>query len=150
MKLSSIFLMLLFLCSCDQGGNGLGDDKGGGASGGGSSRSTMDDLDVSHDFDFIGGETLSITIADVGSSTERRYLNICSQFSEVNGEFSVSYDSCLLRTSIQGSNSGFDITISSSQQKLIAQVWPLNNGARPVNYHWSKSEDGNDWKITVF
>ena len=141
MKLSSIFLMLLFLCSCDQGGND---------SGGGSSSSTMDNLDVSHDFDFIGGETLSITIADEGSAVERRYLNICSQFSEDNGEYSVSYDSCLLRTSIQGSNSGFDITISSSQQKLIAQVWPLNNGARPVNYHWSKSEDGNDWEITVF
>ena len=141
MKISAIFLVLLFLCSCGQGGSGPGDE---------SSSSSMEDLNVSRDFTFIGGETLTITIVDEGSSVERRYLNICSEFSQ-NGEgYSVSYDSCLLRTSILGQHSDFEIIISSNQQKLIAQVWPLNNGADPVNHHWSRSENGNEWHIKVF
>lgn len=143
MKLNLIFLMLLFLCSCGQGGSGSG-------SGEESSASNMEDLDVSPDFAFIGGETLTITIVDAAPSVERRYLNICSDFTDENGELRVSYESCLLRTSLQYQHNDFEVVISSNQQELVAQIWSLHDDALPVNHRWSRSENGNDWRITLF
>ncbi|MFT5504407.1 MAG: hypothetical protein ACI845_002130 [Gammaproteobacteria bacterium] len=144
-KASAIYIMLLFLYSCGQG-----EDGSSSSSGGESSSTSLEDLNVSSDFDFIGGETLTVTIVDESSSIERRYLNICSDFTDDNGAFSVSYESCLLRTSLQSQYSEFEIVISSTQQELIAQIWPLQDGALPVNQRWSRSEDGADWQITLF
>lgn len=141
MKISTIVLVLLFLCACGQGGDGSSEE---------SSASGMESLDVSRDFAFIGGESLTITIIDEGTTNERRYLNICSDFTDDNGEYNVSYDSCLLRTSLQSKHNDFEITISSNQQELVAQIWPLRDGALPVNHSWSRSEDGNDWLITLY
>lgn len=148
-KASAIYFMLLFLYSCGQVEVGSGPSPSSG-SGSESSRSNLEDLDVSNDFDFIGGETLTITIVDEASSIERRYLNICSDFTDDGGELRVSYESCLLRTSLQSQYSEFEIVISSSQQALIAQIWPLHNGATPVNHQWSRSGDGKNWQITLF
>lgn len=141
MKLNSIFLMLLILCSCGQGGSGPNTE---------SNNPGMEDMDVSPDFAFIGGETLTITILDETPSIKRRYLNVCSKFSDDNGTLRVSYESCLLRTSLQSQHSDFEIVISSNQQELVAQIWSLQDDALPVNHRWSRSENGNDWKITLF
>jgi hypothetical protein len=153
-KASAISIMLLFIYSCGQGGGGGGDSSSSPSPspspGGDSSSSIMDGLNVSSDFDFIGGETVSITIVDESSTAERRYLNICSDFTDDNGEFSVSYDSCLLRTSLQSQHSNFEIVISSTQKELIAQIWTLQDGVLPVNQRWSRSEDGYYWEITLF
>jgi hypothetical protein len=152
MKISLIYLMLLFLSSCG-GGSGSSSNAssvGGGAPSDATSSSKMEDLDVSRDFVFIGGETLTITIIDEATSVARRYLNICSDFTDDNGTLSVSYESCPLRTSLQGQLSTFEIVISSNQQELIAQIWPLHDGALPVSHRWSKSVDGNDWQITLY
>jgi hypothetical protein len=160
MRVSAIYLMLLFLSSCGQGGSDAvlgGSDAvlGAGAAsyiddlGDGSSITKMEDLDVSPDFDFIGGETLNITIINKGATNERRYLNICGDFTDDNGEFKVNYDSCHLRTSLEGQHNEFKIVISSNQNSLIAQIWSFNDGAQPLDHHWSRSEVGNDWQITL-
>jgi hypothetical protein len=148
MKISAIYPMLLFLNSCG-GGGGSGPIDAGDGSGDEISTSNMADLDVSSDFAFIGGETLTITIVDESTSIERHYLNICSDFSDDNGVLSVIYESCQLRTSLQGQHSAFAIVISSNQQEFIAQIWPLHDDALPSNHRWSRSEDGNDWQITL-
>jgi len=92
MKAVSIFITLFFICSCGQV-----DDK----SPNNSASTKIDDLVVSSDFDFIGGETLAIDIVYEGSPQQRLYLNICSDFIQVDGQYQVNYSSCLLRTSIQ-------------------------------------------------
>jgi len=153
MKIGVIYLMLLFLSSCGQSSSdavsvtGAASDADG--LGNGSSTTNMEDLDVSRDFDFIGGETLNITISNEGATIERRYLNICSDFTNDNGELSVRYESCLLRASLDGQYSEFKIVISSNQNSLIAQIWSFKNGAQPLDYLWLRSEVGNDWKITL-
>ena len=141
-KVSTIYIMLLFLFSCGQGEDSSN-------SGGESGSSSIEDLNVSSEFDFIGGETLTVTVIDESSSLERRYLNVCSDFKDVNGELRVSYESCLLRTSLQGHHSPFKIVISSNQQEFIAQIWPLSNGTLPVNHRWSRADHVNDWQITL-
>jgi hypothetical protein len=143
-KVSTIYIMLLFLFSCGQG-----EDSSSSNSGGESGSSSIEDLNVSSEFDFIGGETLTVTVIDESSSLERRYLNVCSDFKDVNGELRVSYESCLLRTSLQGQHSEFKIVVSSNQQEFLAQIWPLQDDALPINYRWSRLEDSNDWEITL-
>jgi hypothetical protein len=144
MKISAIYLMLLFLCSCGQDSNdsGSGSDVGTGTP-------NIEDIDVSRDFMLIGGETLTVTVLDEAPTIERSYLNICSDFNDLNGEHSVSNESCLLRTSLQGHHSPFKIVISSNQQEFIAQIWPLSNGTLPVNHRWSRADHVNDWQITL-
>jgi hypothetical protein len=164
MKIGLIYLMLLFLSSCGQSSSdavfGAGSDADADADadvasnvdglGAGSSSTNMEDLDVSRDFDFIGGETLNITIINEGATIERRYLNICSDFIDDNGEFKVSYESCHLRTSLEGQRNEFKVVISSNQNSLIAQVWSFKDGVQPLDHHWSRLEVGNDWQITLF
>jgi hypothetical protein len=153
MRISAIYLMLLFLSSCGQGGSdavlGTGAASNVDGLGDGSSTKNMEDLDISRDFDFIGGETLNITVINEGATIERRYLNICSDFIDDNGEFKVSYESCHLRTSLKGQRNEFKIVISSNQNSLIAQIWSFKDGAQPLDHHWSRSEVGNDWQITL-
>jgi hypothetical protein len=153
MRISAICLMLLFLSSCGQGGSdavfGAGSASDVSDLGDGSSITNMEDLDVSRDFDFIGGETLNIAIINEGATIERHYLNICSDFSNDNGEFKVSYKSCHLRTSFNGQYNEFKIVISSNQNSLIAQIWSFKDGAQPLDHHWSRSKVGNDWQITL-
>ena len=141
MKLNSIFLMLLFLCSCGQGGSGTNNET---------STPGMEDMDVSPDFAFIGGETLTITVVDESPSIKRRYLNVCSNFADDNGTVRLSYDSCLLRTSLEGQLSEFEVVISSNQQELVAQIWSLQDDALPANHRWSRSENRQNWKITLY
>jgi len=155
MKIGVIYLMLLFLSSCEQSSSDAVFSAGADAAsvvdglGDGSSTKNMEDLDVSRDFDFIGGETLNVTISNESGTIERRYLNICSYFTDDNGELSVRYESCLLRASLDGQYSEFKIVISSNQNSLIAQIWPFTDGAQPVDHLWSRSEVGNDWQITL-
>jgi hypothetical protein len=154
MKISAIYLMLLFLSSCGQSGSDAVFVTGAASSdvddlSDGSTISNMEDLDVSRDFDFIGGETINITIINEGPTIERRYLNICSDFTDDNGELSISYESCLLRTSLESQHSEFKIVISSNQNALIAQIWSFKDGAQPEDHHWSRSEVGNDWQISL-
>jgi hypothetical protein len=146
MKVSTIYIMLLFLYSC-----GLREDDSSSAI---TSIEDLDvssefDLDVSSEFDFIGGDTLTVTVIDKSSSIDRRYLNVCSDFSDDNGELRVNYESCLLRTSLQGQYSEFKIVVSSNQREFIAQIWPFQNDALSINYRWSRLEDSNDWEITL-
>ena len=148
LKASAIYIMLLSLYSCGQGGPSPSPSLSLSPSGD-SSSSITDEIKVSSDFTFIGGETLSITIVDESSSIETRYLNICSDFTDDIGELSVSYESCLLRTPLEGQNSNFEIVISSTQQELIAQIWTLQDGVPPVNQRWSRSENGSHWQISL-
>jgi hypothetical protein len=158
MKIGVIYLMLLFLSSCGQSSSDAVFSASAGAGAGAASvvdglgdgsTASMEDLDVSRDFDFIGGETLNVTISNESGTIERRYLNICSYFTDDNGELSVRYESCLLRASLDGQYSEFKIVISSNQNSLIAQIWPFTDGAQPVDHLWSRSEVGNDWQITL-
>ncbi|MCP3689757.1 MAG: hypothetical protein GY784_15230, partial [Gammaproteobacteria bacterium] len=78
------------------------------------------------------------------------YLNICSDFTRVGGQYQVNYATCPLRTSIQDGYKEFEIALSSSEQQLLAQVWPLTAASSPENHLWHRSENGNNWQITVF
>ncbi len=148
MKVISILAAMFFLSSCGGGGNDTPTNEDNLATDNGSTR--VGDLKVSSDFDFIGGKILTIRVVNESSLNERLYLNICRDFNLVNGQYQVNYDSCLLRTSIQNQYKEFEIVLSSNEQKLLAQVWPLTDRASPDNYLWHRSEDGNDWQITVF
>ncbi len=148
MKVISVLLTLIFLSACGQGENGSSTDGGSSIEGSSSTRTV--DLKVSPDFNFIGGETLTIRIVNEGSSSERLYLNICSDFNQVDGQYQVNYGGCILRTSIQSQYGEYEINLSSNEQELLAQVWPLVDGASPESYLWYRLVDGNDWQITVF
>ncbi|MCP4490201.1 MAG: hypothetical protein GY820_23220 [Gammaproteobacteria bacterium] len=148
MKIGLIIFTILFLHSCG-GGTPSVDSNSADVAGSAVNSSKFNELTVSSDFDFIGGENLTIEVVNVTQSLERRYINICSEFSKVGGQYKINYNSCLLRTSLQSDYREFKVVLSSNEQELLAQVWPMVDGASPKNYHWNRSEGVNDWKIEV-
>ncbi len=148
MKFISILTSMFLLSACGQEENSQ--SQANPANETGMQPSALEELRVSPQFDFIGGETLTIRIVDENPAAERRYLNVCSNFAEEKGEYRLFYDSCLLRTSTSGQLNEFEIVISHSQQKLIAQLWPMTREANPENFFWSRMEQGNHWEISTF
>ncbi|MEM7562240.1 MAG: hypothetical protein AAF353_04215 [Pseudomonadota bacterium] len=146
MKLPMIISALLLVASCGQGGGGTSDE---GQATGSTDANRLEDIQVSRDFDFIGGEKLSFSVLNQSNSQARLYLNVCSDFSEKNGEYQISYDSCLLRTALDSQYTEFEIQISNTHKELIAQIWSLSEGSEPVNHRWKWVDDGYQWEINI-
>ncbi|MCP4235126.1 MAG: hypothetical protein GY770_16340, partial [Aestuariibacter sp.] len=118
MKITSALLAIFSLSACGGGGtenttNAVAEDTTTETA-----PTRVGDLKVSSGFNFVGGETLTIKITHSGSPRQRLYLNICSDFTRVGGQYQVNYATCPLRTSIQDGYKEFEIALSSSEQQL--------------------------------
>lgn len=106
------------------------------------------------EFDFAGSFALDVTIAAAPAGNKQYYVNICSDFEQVEAKqgapasWQVNYESCLLRTFITGQAQAFALSLSESQNALIAQVWPMESGAMPIDLFWQKQSEDSEWLIT--
>jgi hypothetical protein len=99
-------------------------------------------------FDFIGKNNLTLSL-DNNADASRVYLNVCNNFSTVNGVVKVDYTTCQLRTTLPAGAAEYQLTIGGDVERLVAQVWVVEAGAVPKNYYWSAANDGADWSIKV-
>lgn len=109
----------------------------------------MNDLRVGSDFDFIGGETLDIVISNQVNGGGGAYINVCTDFTRLQSSYEIDYDSCVLRTRLNQPYQQYAVTLSPSNDLLLAQVWSLEDGAEPVSYLWNRAVDGQRWQIDV-
>ena len=111
--------------------------------------STTRDLVSEADFDFISSADLDITIPASPSTTVHYFINICTDFSKENDDVKINYDSCKLRTSLDDNEQQFTLALSNAELVLIAQIWPIEDGAKPINTYWDITESGSSWNIVL-
>ena len=106
------------------------------------------DLSSDEEFDFIGKNNLKLSLNN-NADALRVYLNVCNNFSTVNGEVRVDYSTCQLRTSLPGGPVEYQLTIGGDVERLVAQVWVVEDGAVPMNFYWSGDQDDETWSIVI-
>lgn len=158
MNYFSILPIMLILSSCDEGGSASSNHSSNISDATSvtinqqqelSSSNNLDELMVAEDFDFIGKESLKIRVIDQSLKPGRRYLNVCSDYTEINGQPQINYSSCQIRTSLQTTYSEYTLALSSAKQSLIAQVWSVSDGSIPSTFYWISSKNKNDWDIVL-
>lgn len=107
------------------------------------------DLVSTPDFNFISNADLGVTLPISPSTSVSYFINICTDFSVENNEVTINYDSCKLRTSLKTQAQPFSLFLSTAELKLVAQIWPIEAGAQPINIFWNIAESGNHWQIEI-
>jgi hypothetical protein len=106
-------------------------------------------LQTTASFDFMSNYKLVLQINNLSDSTGRFYINVCSEYKEIQGRYQINYNSCVLRTSLNDSHREFELVLSDNEQQLIAQVWPIEYAAKPVNQFWEKTQENGKWVISL-
>ncbi len=110
---------------------------------------TTSELVSDPDFNFISNTDVDITVPVSPSTTISYFINICTDFTKENDEVKINYDSCKLRTTLTTLEQEFTLSLSNAELMLVAQIWPIENGAQPVTLYWNITESGHRWKITI-
>ncbi|REL28028.1 hypothetical protein DXX93_16625 [Thalassotalea euphylliae] len=116
---------------------------------------TTAELISTPEFEFTGTFELNVKVAPAPAGSVQYYVNICSDFEQLEAteakpaSWLVNYDSCLLRTFVTSQEQVFNLSLSESQSELIAQIWPMENGAIPVNMFWQKQSQASEWIIAL-
>lgn len=161
MKLIILFFASLMLTACGGGAGGGSDAGTDGAmisdaqaqSNEGNSLSEsstrIEDLSVSSQFDFVGGEQLTIQINSPVPGSSRYYINVCSDYRWVSGDYQLNYDSCALRASLTEQFHEYALVISPGDDSFIAQVVAIEVGAQAEYFTWQRAVQGATWLIDV-
>lgn len=105
------------------------------------------DLTTTPDFTFSGSYELTVVVEKAEYTGVQYYVNVCSDY-EASDPMTVKYDSCMLRTHVTEADQEFVLSLSESQESLLAQVWPMENGAEPIDIIWQKGQDTATWRIS--
>jgi hypothetical protein len=100
-------------------------------------------------FDFISSADVIVTIPASPSTTTRYFINICTDFANVNEKVEINYESCKLRTTLTTLDQLFTLSLSNAELALVAQIWPIEEAALPVTIYWNITESGNRWRIAI-
>lgn len=101
------------------------------------------------DFNFISNTDVNVTLPVSPSTSIGYFINICTNFSKENNEVKINYDSCKLRSPLSPREQSFTITLSPAELVLVAQVWPIEEGAQPITIYWNITESGGSWKVAI-
>ena len=110
---------------------------------------TTSELISEPDFDFISSTDLVVTIPASPSTTVSYFINICTDFYNENEKVKINYESCKLRTILSTLEQPFTLSLSNAELALVAQIWPIEEGAHAVTLYWNIDESGNNWKIAI-
>lgn len=106
------------------------------------------DLVTSAEFSLSSSAQLKVTLPPSSDATQY-FINICSDFEQQGDNIKINYQSCKLRTTITAQEQHFTLALSTAEQNLIAQIWPLEDGATPLSIFWDISKAGNDWQLDL-
>jgi|GEM_PF-2014322 len=107
------------------------------------------DLVSKSDFDFISKADLEVIIPTSPTGSVNYFINICTDFTAENDTVAINYNSCKLRTTLGTKEQSFSLFLSSAETLLVAQIWPIEVGAKPVTLFWNIIETGKQWKIDI-
>jgi len=110
---------------------------------------TTGELVSDPNFNLSAGIELTVTLPSLPSTSTDYFINICTRFTNDNNVIQVNYQSCKLRTTLTAQTQQFTLSLSTSETQLVAQVWPIENGAQPVNVFWSILESGGNWQLAL-
>lgn len=68
------------------------------------------------------------------------YLSVCSDFSDEEDWVNVNYNSCLLRTSIEGDYAG-TVIVANDKHRLVMAVWYFDDPKNPRYVVWENDGD---------
>jgi len=110
---------------------------------------TTDELVSNTTFEFTSGFELTLILSALDGTKVPHFVNVCSDYSQVEDVYTINYDSCRLRTSFTDELQQFHISLSAAETVLIAQIWPIENNAVPINLFWSRTNSSENWEIDV-
>ncbi len=107
------------------------------------------DLISAPDFNLISFTKLQISLPASPSTTISYFVNVCTDFTNdlANDDIIINYASCKLRTKLAITAQQFTLSLSAAEEQLIAQIWPIENGALPINIYWNIADSGKNWQI---
>ena len=71
------------------------------------------------------------------------YVSVCTDFVEGQNGIKVNYNSCMLRTSINGAYSG-TLTVANDQNRLVMAIWYLDDTKNPRYEIWDNDTDTDE------
>jgi len=74
------------------------------------------------------------------------YLSVCSDFDRNKADYAINYNSCLIRTAIDGP-AGFNLQVPNAVGELIAVRWHYEGGSEPVYSFWTREQDGDTFSV---
>lgn len=74
------------------------------------------------------------------------YLSVCTDFTEGKEEITVNYNSCLLRTSVEGDYAG-TVIAANDKHRLVMAIWYFDNPKNPRYVVWENDGDAKGVKI---
>ncbi len=80
------------------------------------------------------------------SEAQASYLSICTEFDADATTYGINYDSCLLRTAVDGP-AAFELLVPNAVSELIAVRWPYDTSAEPVFTLWQRSVAGDSFNV---
>lgn len=108
---------------------------------------TTAELVSTPEFTFTGNFELTVVIGKQPEGSVQHYINICGDYQVSGEQYLINYDTCLLRTFMSADVQMFQLSLSESQTRLVAQVWPMENDVQPINILWFKQSNENTWYI---
>lgn len=103
--------------------------------------STTAELKVARSFLLAAEYELNVSYSD--PSKDNVYLSLCSDFTQSEGVFTVEYDSCLVRASIENEFST-TLSVANDKTRLVMAIWDLNNPETPRYEVWESDGSENN------
>jgi hypothetical protein len=74
------------------------------------------------------------------------YLSICSEFDLDQPGYAINYDSCLIRSAVDGPAS-FTLQVPNAVEALVAVRWHYEAGTEPVYSFWDREQGGDMFSV---
>ena len=88
---------------------------------------SLEEVQVAESFIFSNQQDVAITVSYPYKQNERAYLNICTQWKDIDSS-SIEYSSCVWRGQINQAQMAIDFTLPAHASTLVAEVWQLSSG----------------------
>ena len=92
---------------------------------------------------FLLEQEYELTVSYHNVDNRSAYVSVCTEFTEGPNGIKVNYNSCMLRTSINGAYSG-TLTVANDQNRLVMAIWYLDDTKNPRYEIWDNDSDTND------
>jgi hypothetical protein len=92
---------------------------------------------ICNGFTLSSERSFNLLITRSKDDNQLAYLSLCSDYQHHNdGSYSINYDSCLLRTSLNDSQYEAVITVTNDTVGLVAAMWFMDESKEPLITDW--------------
>jgi len=102
-----------------------------------------DDLVASSEFDFDSSWQLQVDIDLSAWNDPDAYLLLCQNFESTDGDYTVDYSSCPLKSPLQSGIWQGEVKLTGITEELIVVIMPLLDPNNPEYVLWQRQVDGD-------